>query len=325
MDLFELLKLSWQALVANKLRSILTTLGIIIGVFSIILLVSLGIGLQGYITNQISSLGPNVVFVLPGESGGIGAILSNKLQIQDAKKLQRNLTGLAKVAPEFRQVENLHYKDFKTKGAFVFGTFSDYPQVITSVKMQKGIFFTKQQELSASNVALIGQTVLNKLFANEEPIGKRLLIGTKQYRIIGVLDKIGSFAGVDADNIAVIPVEAASEQYGVNSVARIDVNAKVTTELALVEKVIKTTLLRRLTSDDFSIQTADSIISTVSNITNILSIALGGIAAISLLVGGIGVANIMLVSVTERTREIGLRKALGAQREDILKQFLFLI
>lgn len=322
METRELISLSLKALGANKLRSFLTTLGIIIGVFSIILLVSIGSGLQGYITKQISSLGPNVIFVIPGNSGGLGAIVANKLIIQDSENLQRRMLSIASVAPELRQLETLKYKNLKTKGAFVLGTSSSYPEVVTSIKIAEGTFFTEGQERAGANVVVIGQTVNNKLFKNQSTIGKRIFVGTKQYRVVGIFGKIGTFAGVDADNIAVIPIEAASRQYGINSVARIDIAAKNTESLPLVTSQIKKTLLRRITLDDFSIQTADSIISTVSNITGVLSVALGGIAGISLLVGGIGVANIMLVSVTERTREIGLRKALGAKRTDILSQFL---
>ncbi len=322
MDIKELLTLSWRAIIANKLRSFLTTLGIIIGVFSIILLVSIGTGLQAYITREISSLGSNVIFVIPGSGSGIGAIVANKLTVQDAKNLERKMISTAKVTPELRQMDTLKYKNLKTKGAFVFGVSSDYPEVVTTLKIVQGNFFTSGQEQSGANVAVIGQTVLDKLFKGQNAVGKRIFIGNKLYTVIGVFGKIGSFAGVDADNTAIIPVELASQQYGINSVARIDVQAKSEALIPTVIRQINQTLLKRITADDFSIQTADTLTSTISNITNMLSLALGGIAAISLLVGGIGVANIMLVSVTERTREIGLRKALGAKRSDILKQFL---
>ncbi len=322
MNLKELLKLSVNSIRTNKLRSFLTTLGIIIGVFSIIVLVSIGSGIQSYVTKEFSSLGSNVVFILPGNSGGIGSVLSNKLTIQDSKNLERRLISTAKITPEIRQIETIKYKNVKDKGAFVIGVSSHYPEVVQSAKIIQGNFFTAGQEASGSKVVIIGQTVYNKFFKGENAVGKRIFLGTKLYTIVGVLDKIGSFAGVDADNNAIIPVELASEQYGIKSIARIDVSVKSRELLPVVTKQINETLLKRLTIDDFSIQTADSLLSTISSITTMLSLALGGIAAISLLVGGIGVANIMLVSVTERTKEIGLRKALGAKRNDILKQFL---
>lgn len=322
MNFEELLTLSLKAIWGNKLRSFLTTLGITIGVFAIIVLVSIGSGLQSYITNEISSLGSNVIFVMPGGSAGLGALLSNKLSLQDWKNIQRKTTSTAKSTPEIRQLETLKYKNLKSKGAFVFGVSSDYPKVVATTKIAQGNFFTAGQEQSGSNVTVIGQTIFNKFFKGQSAIGKRIFIGNKLYTIVGVFDKIGSFAGVDADNLAAIPVETASIQYGTNSVSRIDVAANNPDLLPLVIKQINETLLKRLTTDDYSIETADSLSSTISSITNVLSLALGGIAGISLLVGGIGVANIMLVSVTERTKEIGLRKALGAKRIDILKQFL---
>jgi len=322
MSFEELLTLAFRAIIGNKMRSFLTTLGITIGVFAIIVLVSIGSGLQSYITKEISSLGSNVVFVIPGSSGGLGAVLSNKLTMQDSKNLERRLISTGKVTPEVRQVETLKYKNIKDKGAFIIGASSEYPKVIQTFKLAEGSFFSAGQESSGANVVVIGQTVKTKFFNSGSALGKRIFLGNKLYTIVGVMGKLGSFAGIDEDNSAFISVEAASAQYGVSSIARIDIAANSPELLPIVMRQINQTLLKRLTKDDFSIETADSLSSTISSITGMLSLALGGIAAISLLVGGIGVANIMLVSVTERTKEIGLRKALGAKRNDILKQFL---
>ncbi|KKP94754.1 MAG: hypothetical protein US02_C0019G0010 [Candidatus Levybacteria bacterium GW2011_GWA2_36_13] len=324
MDIKELLKLSTTAIATNKLRSFLTTLGIIIGVFSIIVLVSIGSGIQSYVTSQISSLGSNIISVVPGEEGNIfGGVLSNNLKLQDAKNIQRKIATIGKVTPILQQSVIIKYKTKKTKNSFAGGVNYEYPQVVTSLKMYQGRFFTKGQELSGSPVVVLGYKVYDLFFKNQNALGKRVYVGEKQYTVVGVAEKTGTVLGAfDRDNIVYIPVELAQSQFGSTYIREIAVSANSKELVPVVIKRIESTLLRRLNEDDFSIETAESISQTISNITNVLSIALGGIAAISLLVGGIGVANIMLVSVTERTREIGLRKALGAKRADILKQFL---
>lgn len=325
MELQELIRLSFQSLFANKLRSILTTLGIIIGVFAIILLVSLGTGLQGYITSQISGLGSNLIFVIPGRQGGArtaGGIVANKLLLSDASLLSQKLKNEAEVAPVVQQITTLRFENATDKAVSVLGTASQYSKIV-DVKLEKGSFFTPVQERSGSKVVLIGQTVITTLFNNENPVGKKVLIGTNKFTVIGTLGKRGSLFGVDQDNAVIIPVTVAQHQFGLTHVNGIYISANRSDLVALVKEQARNILLRRLTEDDFTVQTQESALSTITNVTNVLTIALGGIAAISLLVGGIGVANIMLVSVTERTKEIGLRKALGAKRSDILNQFLF--
>lgn len=325
MDINELFKLSYRAINANRLRSFLTMLGIVIGVFAIILLVSIGTGLQTFITNQIAGLGSNLIFVIPGRIGGArtpGGVVSNKLVVADAKTLQLKLRDRAIVAPVVSQVTTVKYKNKENKGTTIFGTTSNYPKIVQNATIGRGSFFSQNQEQSGAKSAVIGQTVLANLFSLQDPIGKRFFIGNNIYVVLGVMNKRGAVFGIDQDNVVIIPLSSAQRQFGLTHVNTIFISANSSSLVPRVKEQTKKILLGHLTEDDFTIQTAESTLSIVSNITNILSIALGGIATISLLVGGIGVANIMLVSVTERTREIGLRKALGAKRLDILKQFL---
>lgn len=325
MDTRELFKLAIGSLRANLLRSALTTLGIIIGVFAVILLVALGNGLQTYITNQISGLGSNLTFVIPGRVGGArtpGGQQTNKLVINDAKKLDAKLKGIADVGPIVQKTVTLKYKNKTDKGASVLGTTANYPDIIINTVFDQGKFFRLSQEKSGARVAVIGQTVKNTLFKNKNPIGEKVAISGNKYTVIGVMKARGSVFGVDQDNTIIIPITSAQRQFGVTTVNTIYLSAKQPELVPLVKKQANQVLLKRLTEDDFTLQTQEQTLETVSNITGVLTIALGGIAAISLIVGGIGVMNIMLVSVTERTKEIGLRKALGAKRKDILMQFL---
>ncbi len=324
MDIRELFKLAFTSLRANKLRSALTTLGIIIGVFSVILLVSLGTGLQSYITDQISGLGSNLLFVVPGNvSGGPRdpGDSANKLKLSDATILEARLKSIAYVSPLIGKQTTVKYENKSIEGTQIYGVAANYQSII-KVDLEKGVFFTPSQDKNGSKVAVIGKTVVNTLFPSGNPIGKKVNISGGKYTVIGIAVERGSVFGVDQDNTILIPTLAAKKQFSIDTINNIYLSALKPEFVSLVKKRANEILLRRLEKDDFTVMTQEQTLSTVTSVTGALTAALGGISAISLLVGGIGVMNIMLVSVTERTKEIGLRKALGARRKDILLQFL---
>jgi len=321
----ETIKLAISSILTNRLRSFLTILGIVIGVMSVIILVGLVSGLKSFITDQIASLGPNVMFVIPGQVGGgrgPGGIQTNRLTLQDANTLKSRLQGEAEVSAGIQKVTETKYKNETVSSTTVVGVEPNYTSIIKSVKIQEGRFFTNSEANSGKRVAVIGPTVVDKLFGGSNTLGKQLRIGTLKYTVIGTMEKRGSNLGIDLDNFAIIPLISGQKQFGEDKVHNIVIAVNNPENVSNIQNKTKKILSQRLASDDFTVQTQEQTLSTISTISSVLTSALGGIAAISLLVGGIGVMNIMLVSVTERTREIGLRKALGAKPNQIRNQFL---
>lgn len=319
---------AFRALRANKLRSMLTMLGIIIGVAAVIVMMSIGQGAQHQVTARLSSLGTNLLTVRPGASGQfVRSGTVNTLTLDDVEAV-RQLPGIKAAAPTVQGSE-LVTCGSKTWTTNITGTSPEAVE-ISSLNIEKGRFFDQADNAKASMVAVIGQTVYSNLYTQgANPVGTEIRINGEAYRVIGLLQAVGSSsAGGDQDDTVYIPVRTAQLRIsGSKSINRMQVQVVSQEQMDSVESAI-TALLRkrhRLSSsqdDDFTIINMTQLLQQAQSISTILTMFLAGVAAISLIVGGIGVMNIMLVSVKERTREIGVRMAIGASRRDILNQFL---
>ena len=325
---FESVLMAWSSIISNKMRSLLTMLGIIIGVAAVIALMSIGYGVQSSIESNISSLGTNTITITPGTGRKPGirpaAGSMQTLTYKDYEAI-KNLPNISYAAP----LVNTSYvvvngnKNWTTR---IYGCTEDYAK-LSDLNVSEGRFWTAREYNERARVAVIGQTVATSLFGEESPIGQKIRINGDPFTVIGLLEAKG-YSFMDQDDRILIPFTTVQERMlHITYVNNIAISSENSSDLSQIETDV-TNLLRLRhhiatgADDDFSIQNSQDLLKTMESTTRTLTIFLGSIAAISLLVGGIGIMNIMLVSVTERTKEIGIRKALGATYEMIIVQFL---
>lgn len=327
----ELLKMAWLSLAANKLRTFLTMLGVIIGVTSVIALVSIGMGLQQNMMDSFSRLGSNMLVIMPGSSnrggprGAAGSITT--LTYDDADAIKEKIKDISYVSPTVRTSTQVVY-GHENWNSSITGVVPEYV-AIQSLELKSGLFFSEHDVDVRNRVAVIGATVAANLFANVNPVGKKIRIGNAPYTVIGVLASKGSSSGgQDQDDVVLIPLTTAQERLiGVTYVQSINVQVAAADKMDEVQSNIEKLLrqrhrIRAGAEDDFNVRNLTSIMETMTSMSTMITLFLGAIAGISLFVGGVGIMNITLASVTERTREIGIRKAIGATYSNIMLQFL---
>ena len=323
--------MAFKALLANKMRSLLTMLGIIIGVGAVIVMVALGTGVKESITNSIASLGSNMLIVSPAatNNGGVrGAAGSNtKLKYDDAKAIKDRIKNIDYVSPSVASSYQI-VNGRSNWNSSVQGVTPEY-MAIRSLEVVSGSYISINDMDKRNRVAVLGATVATELFGTDNPVGSNIRINNAPYMVIGVLSKKGQSAmGQDQDDVVYIPLTTAQERLlGITHVQSINIQVSTAEKMTQVQSEV-TNLLRSRHSireggdDDFKVNNLTSLMELVDQQTAMITALLGSIAAISLVVGGIGIMNIMMVSVTERTREIGIRKALGATFKAIMTQFL---
>jgi putative ABC transport system permease protein len=325
-----LLKLASQSIAKNKMRTLLTMLGIVIGVGAVIIMVAIGNGAQTAVKEQISSLGTNLIIVMPGntQAGGVsqGQGTFSRLTIEDADKLKRDATLLAGVSP----VVSTRTQIIGGSGnwrTMIQGVSSDYP-TIRDWTISSGEFFTDADVRALRKVAVVGHTIVESLFDGGDPVGSQIQIRNVPFTVVGVLAEKGQNAGgQDQDDVVLVPYTTAQSRLsGSVRIGQIVASTFSENDITAAQDEIMT-LMREAhglegAPDDFTVRNQTEIAAAATSTTRVMSALLAAIASISLLVGGIGIMNIMLVSVTERTREIGIRLAIGARGSDVLTQFL---
>jgi len=326
MSFTDLVLFSLRALIGHRLRTILSLFGMSIGVGAVILLTSLGEGARRYVTEQFSSIGSNLVIVFPGRNettgffpGSIG--VPNDLTLEDVEAVLRSVREVSRVAPIVIAQEVVSYGE-RRRTVPVMGTTRDL-MAVQEFGMAKGTFLPEGDVRRGAPLVVLGSETARELFRGEEPIGAAVRIGDRRARVIGVIEPRGLQVGVDFDDIAVIPVATAMQLFNRSSLFRMILQIRAHADIETAREKVRQVLIERHEGEeDFTILTQDAVVDTLGTILRVLTLALVAIAAISLSVAGIGIMNVMLVSVSERTSEIGLLRAVGAGRRQILAVFL---
>lgn len=326
MDVIEIFRVSRDSLLSNKIRSFLTMFGVVIGVAAVILLVSIGEGARLYIHKELGELGSNILIVVPGKTakeGGMhmGTSAVRKLVYDDAVLMEKRARNILYAVPVVVGTSWIKHSG-KSRDTYIVGVNENYFE-IRNLKIALGRSISASDVEARRRVCVLGRTVKREILGDTNPIGAPVTIGDVKYRVIGVMQPKGVALGFDIDDVVFIPTTTARELFDTDRLFNITVKVRSADLIDEAKKEIKEILIRRHAGkEDFTVLSQDEMLAVMNKILDIMTAVLAGIAAISLVVGGIGIMNIMLVSVRERTREIGIRKALGAKNRDILLQFL---
>ena len=323
-----IVKVAIKSLLANKLRAILSMLGIIIGVGAVISMLALGTGAQKKIVDQVTSLGANLLIIRAGQAGppGVRTGDTQTLKLSDASEIISKVNNITMISPIVQGSAQFKYMNENTRASVLGGAVTYFN--IRNYLVEKGRDFTEEEVNRSNRVAVLGSALVTDLFKEKEPVGETVKINGLNFKVIGVLKTKGDQGFFNPDEQAIIPFTTAMKQLmGVDYLREIDIQMNDNSNQGAIESQIETILrqshrIQPGSEDDFNIRNLAEMAETAASVTETFTLLLGAVAAISLLVGGIGIMNIMLVTVTERTREIGVRKAIGAKERDILIQFL---
>ena len=326
MNGIELFLTALSSIGQNKVRAMLTTLGVIIGVMSVILLIALGESAQAYVEREFAVMGSNVVIITPGrqETAGMIPITAGshrKLTYEIAKAIKRKAVGITGVAANSVGLANVRYRNLQ-RNVLLIGTTPDFENV-RQLFTQIGRFITDEDIDRNNRVCIIGTTLKRELFGESRALSEKVTINGSKHLIVGILEERGMALGIDLGDIVIVPLPSAQQMFNKDDLTQILVGARSQEDIdRAIDSIRPIVMAAHDNEEDFTITDQDGMLATFSRIFDMLRLMLVGIACISLLVGGIGIMNIMLVSVRERTREVGIRKAVGATRSDVALQFL---